>query len=74
MATTRSRPGYGIYLNNTLKGSNSRKVEKMTQIVYDTCRELFGEDGKSTSGGKTNAGPSRRQSEIVNLRKNLQEK
>ena len=44
----------------------------MTQIVYDTCRELFGEDSKSTSG-KTKAGPSRRQSEIANLRKNLRD-
>ena len=61
-----------MVLNNTLKGSNSRKVEKMTQIVYDTCSELFGEDSKSTSG-KTKAGPSRRQSEIANLRKNLRD-
>ena len=61
-----------MVLNNTLKGSNSRKVEKMTQIVYDICRELFGEDSKSTSG-KTKAGPSRRQSEIANLMKNLRD-
>lgn len=57
-----------ITLDNILKGE-SKKMETMTQVVYQVCRDAFGvKEGRTA---KPYAGPSWRQCQITELRKEL---
>ena len=59
-------------LQATLRGPASRKVEKMSTIVYEMSRERFGVEEKHKSAPKP-SGPNRRQRKIAELRVRLRE-
>lgn len=58
-----------ITLDNILKGDATKKIKTMVQVVYQACQDTFGvREGKTV---KPPAGSSRRQRQIIELRKEL---
>jgi hypothetical protein len=57
-------------LEARLKGKN--KLDKITSIVYEICKDRFGVEEKNESR-KKDTGPSRRQKEIGNIRRELRQ-
>ena len=55
-------------LETTLRGDASSKVQKMTEIVFEHCKDVFGEDQKEKPKQKK-SGPSRRQRVLAELRR-----
>lgn len=57
-------------LENALKGTATEKMEQMPKTVYDICMDRFGIEDSRKATPKS-AGPSRRQREIGNIRRDL---
>ena len=55
-------------LEMSLRGDASRKVIRMSQIIYDCSKDMFGTEKEKSSQNKK-GGPSRRQRVIADLRK-----
>lgn len=61
-----------LTLENTLKGTAKEKMILMPKIVYDVCISRFGTEDRAT-GTPKKTGPSRRQTEIGNIRRDLRQ-
>lgn len=59
-----------MILETSLKGDAGRKLRLMTSIVYEECKDRFGQKDQKTAKHQK-AGPSRRQREIAAIRKDL---
>ena len=57
-------------LESILRGTTKEKLVLLPKIVYDVCVDRFGSDEKGTSAPKR-SGPSRRQKQIREIRKDL---
>ena len=58
-----------VTLDNVLKGDATKKMKTMVQLVYQACHDTFGvKEGQTV---KPPSGPSRRQRQITELRKEL---
>ena len=57
-------------LEDALKGDARKKLEKMSELVYEVCKERFGTEDRPQKT-RTESGPSRRQREIGDIRREL---
>lgn len=58
-----------VTLDDALKGEATKRIKTMVQLVYQACHDTFGVKGGQTA--KPPSGPSRRQRQITELRKEL---
>ena len=58
-------------LESNLKGDAVAKMKALPTLVYDACLHRFGSKNRDGGGRATTSGPSRRQREIGNIRRDL---